>query len=156
MVERLAVNEENDKVIRAKIEDALRAMPREEFEKIAGIAGLLAAEMAEQQSEGESSMLFCGSDGRVVVKAYHYPRELIGSDGPICLPSSNDLVVIGAYSDEFIQRQSDEIRNEFPFDEMAREKAWEQFLNICATELAKVANDAPLEADIFDKFLEDL
>lgn len=150
------MDNESEKQIRANIEDALRSMPKEDFQRIAGIAGLLAAEMAEQQFEGESSMLFCGSDGRVVVKAYHYPRELIGSDGPICLPSSNDLVVIGAYSDEFIQRQSDEIRNEFPFDEMAREKAWEQFLNICATELAKVANDAPLEADIFDKFLEDL
>ena len=146
----------NEKMIRAKIEEHLRALPPEEFARIADVAGLLAAEMAEQEEDPDSSMLFCGSDGNVVVKAYHYSRELIGGDGPVCLPSSNNKVVLGAFSNEFIQRQSDEIRNEFPFDEFAREKAWEQFLNGCATDLAKVANAEPLEVDVFEKFLEDL
>ena len=143
----------NKKRVRAEIEEHLRALKPAEFARIKDISVLLADEMAEGEEPG-NAMLFCGSDGNVIVKGYHFPRSVLNGDGPEIIPSANPLVILGAYSDEFIQGRSDDIKSDFPYDEGSRNMAWESFLNNCALELAMAARNT--ENNEIEKFLEDL
>ena len=84
----------------------------------------------------EHDVLFCGSNGQNVVKCLHYDRSVLGGeDGPIIFPSSNPMVLLGAYSNEYIERKVDEHRNIFSEPEML-ESEWQLFLNSLAEDIA--------------------
>lgn len=107
------------------------------------IMSALAGELASSMDDQEST-LFCGSDGSVVVRGFHYPYSVLGEDGPVILPSSSSDVVLGAYSDEYINRAADTLREEYD-DADERELEWENFMNLCAVAIAEKAKEEPFD-----------
>jgi len=108
------------------------------------IMSALAGELSDSMGDGEAT-LFCGSDGNVVVRGFHYPHSVLGEDGPVILPSSSPDIVLGAYSDEYINRAADALREEYD-DSDEREAEWENFMNLCAVAIAeKAREEAPFD-----------
>jgi len=103
----------------------------------------LAGELVEQMTPPKD-LLFVGSDGKRVVKGLPYPREVLGEDGPVILPSASQFVILGAYSDEFIQREADEIAGLFD-DYEERDDAWERLMAEYAYDISKKFDDNPPE-----------
>lgn len=87
-----------------------------------------------------SDLLFVGTDGRRVVKGFHYSREVLGQDGPVILPSSSEFVILGAFADEFVQETAYEIESSWDTYE-EQSNAWEiqmaNFANLIAAEYDK-------------------
>ena len=111
------------------------AMPSHETEKLKGLMDKLAEQMIETQKDG-NDVLFCGSDGKTIIKAVHFPRSVLGEDGPVILPSADPKVILAAFADEFVQGSLDEVRNVFA-DLEVREHQWEQFLNSLAAKVSR-------------------
>lgn len=103
----------------------------------------LAGELVEQMSP-PGDLLFVGSDGKRVVKGLHYPREVLGEDGPVILPSASQFVILGAYSDEFIRSEADDIAGLFDSDE-ERDDAWNRLMAEYAYSISKKFDDNPPE-----------
>lgn len=103
----------------------------------------LSSELTEQMSP-PPDLLFIGSDGKRVVKGLHYPREVLGEDGPVILPSASEFVILGAYSDEFIRDEANDIAGQF-FDNDERETAWHSLMADYAYSIAKKFDDNPPE-----------
>lgn len=103
----------------------------------------LAGELVEQMT-APKDLLFVGSDGKRVVKGLHYPLEVLGEDGPVILPSASQFVILGAYSDEFIQREANEIAGLFD-DYEERDDAWERLMSEYAYDISKKFDDNPPE-----------
>ncbi len=98
----------------------------EKINKLKNLRDTLAEQMIETQNDG-TDVLFCGSDGKTIIKALHFPRSMLNEDGPVILPSANDKVILAAFSDEFVLQNLDEVRNIFQ-DPSVREQQLEQFL----------------------------
>lgn len=126
---------EDPNTIRKQLLEHLQSLPPSEVLKLQGILNLLVSEMTETQIV-EHDVLFCGSNGQTVIKALHFPREVLGTDGPVILPSGTKHVLLAAYSNEFIQRNVDTTRNIFTDPEVC-EVQWEMFLNGLAEEIAE-------------------
>lgn len=122
--------------IREQLLAHLQSLPPDEVLKLQGILNLLASEMTETQIM-EHDVLFCGSNGTTIIKALHFPREVLGGfDGPVLLPSATKDVLLAAYSNEYIQHNVDATRNIFT-DPSVCEVQWEMFLNGLAEEIAE-------------------
>ena len=121
--------------LRDEIMKFLQALPGPETSKLKDLMDKLAEQMIETQSDG-NDVLFCGSDGKTIIKAVHFPRSSLGSDGPVILPSADSKVILAAFSDEYVQTNLDEVRNVFQ-DPSVREHQWEQFLNGLATQVSR-------------------
>lgn len=129
----------------------LLGLPGEEREKLRDVISTMLQEVREISKEG-SDVLFMGSDGSRVVKGLHFPRDVLGSDGPVILPSAFKNIIIGAYSDEFIAEQASEIEESIE-DEVERQSAWEELMNSFAIQVA-FEFDASPPVD-FDLMLEE-
>lgn len=140
---------ENPNEIRQRLMEHLQSLPPDEVLKLQGILNLLVSEMTETQVT-EHDVLFCGSNGKTIIKALHFPREVLGTDGPVILPSGTQHVLLAAYSNEFIQRNVDATRNIFPDPEVC-EVQWEMFLNSLAEEIAEKHDED--YRDEFDEIL---
>lgn len=110
---------------------------------LAELLSSLAGELVEQMSPPKD-LLFVGSDGHRLVKCLHYPREVLGGDGPVILPSASEFVILGALSDEFIQRDADEIAGLFD-DLEERDDAWHRLMTEYASTISKKFDDNPPE-----------
>jgi len=130
---------EFEKELLEGIREELESFPTEAQQRLRRIMGALATELTSSMEEQDAT-LFCGSDGNVVVRGFHYPHSVLGEDGPVILPSSSPDVVLGAYSDEYINRAADNLRDEFE-DKDQRELEWEQFMNLCAIAIAEKARE---------------
>lgn len=130
--------------LRDEILNFLMQLPGHETLKLKDLMSRLHHEMQETQADG-NDVLFCGSDGKTIIKAVHYPRSVLGEDGPVILPSADSKVILAAFSDEFVQGSLDEVRNVFADGEV-REHQWEQFLNGLAAQVSR----KHAEAEEFD------
>ena len=122
-------------VLRDEIMKFLQALPDPETSKLKHLMDKLAEQMIETQGDG-NDVLFCGSDGKTIIKAVHYPRSVLNDDGPVVLPSADSKVILAAFSDEFVQSSLEEVRNVFQ-DPEVREHQWEQFLNGLAAKVSR-------------------
>lgn len=96
----------------------------------------------EFHTEVPKDLLFIGSDGKRVVKGFHYSREVLGEDGPVILVSSSPFVIIGAFSDEYVQQDAEDIDNCYDtFDE--KQAAWEQQMANYAILIAEKHDESP-------------
>ena len=130
--------------LRDEIMKFLQSLPGPETTKLKDLMGKLAEQMIETQGDG-NDVLFCGSDGKTIIKAVHYPRSVLKDDGPVVLPSADSKVILAAFSDEFVQSNLEEVRNVFA-DPEVREHQWEQFLNSLAAKVSR----AHAESQDFD------
>jgi len=121
--------------LRDQIMRFLESLPGPETTKLKDLMDKLAEQMVETQGDG-NDVLFCGSDGKTIIKAVHYPRSVLNQDGPVILPSADSKVILAAFSDEFVQENLDEVRNVFQ-DLSVREHQWEQFLNSLAAKVSR-------------------
>ena len=121
--------------LRDEIMNFLMQLPGHETLKLKDLMSRLQDEMKEAGGDG-TDVLFCGSDGKTIIKAVHYPRSVLGEDGPVILPSADSKVILAAFSDEFVQGNLDEVRNVFADGEV-REHQWEQFLNSLAAKVSR-------------------
>ena len=121
--------------LRDEILKFLMAMPGTQTLKLKDLMAKLGTEMVETQKDG-NDVLFCGSDGNTIIKAVHFPRSVLGEDGPVILPSADSKVILAAFADEFVQSNLDEVRNVFQ-DLEVREHQWEQFLNGLAVKVSR-------------------
>lgn len=119
----------------------LLGLPADEREKLRDVVSTMLSEVREIAKEG-SDVLFMGSDGRRVVKGLHYPREVLGGDGPVILPSAFKHIIIGAFSDEFVADQARDIEESID-DEDERQAAWEELMNTFAIHVAFEFDAAP-------------
>lgn len=107
-----------------------------------------------EKTEVPSDLLFIGSDGRRVVKGLHYSREVLGGDGPVILPVSSPTMIVGAYSDEFVQSDAEEISEQYHTYEEQSE-AWERRMTLYAMRIAqRYDEDPPSGIDDFLKNIE--
>ena len=112
----------------------------------------LASEKIEK-TEIPSDLLFIGSDGNRVVKGLHYARDVLGGDGPIILPASSPAVIVGAYSDEFVQLEAEDISEQYhTYEEQSVE--WERRMAVFAMRIAQRYDEDP--PSNFDDFLNNL
>ena len=93
--------------LRDQIMRFLESLPGPETTKLKDLMDKLAEQMIETQGDG-NDVLFCGSDGKTIIKAVHYPRSVLNQDGPVILPSADNKVILAAFSDEFVQENLDE------------------------------------------------
>lgn len=128
--------------LRDEILKFLIALPGKQTLKLKDLMSKLGTEMVETGAEGGTDVLFCGSDGKTIIKAVHCPRSVLGEDGPVILPSADSQVILAAFSDEFVQGSLDEVRNVFP-DLAVREHQWEQFLNGLAAKVSRKHAETP-------------
>lgn len=113
---------------------------RELFQDLA--TNMTARSETYEERQVPSDLLFVGTDGQRVVKGLHYSREALGEDGPIIFPSSSEFVIIGAFSDEFISRDADEISELYDtLDE--KNEAWEQMMINYAQLIARAHDENP-------------
>lgn len=129
----------------------LLSLPDTEREKLRDVVSTMLEEVREIAKEG-SDVLFMGSDGKRVVKGLHFPREVLGSDGPVILPSAFKNIIIGAFSDEFVEEQARDIEETIENDD-ERQAAWEELMNTFAIHIA-FEFDASPPGD-FDLMLEE-
>lgn len=110
--------------------------------------------MELEKTEIPSDILFIGSDGRRVVKGFHYSRDVLGEDGPVIMPTSSAAVVLGAYSDEFIKERADQVTSQYEtYEEQAA--AWEMQMSEFALDIAaKYDKEQPPGLDEFLKSIE--
>lgn len=136
-------NEESMK----ELMEFLLSLPEDEREKLRDVLGTMLREVRDISKEG-SDILFMGSDGRRVVKGLHFPREVLGSDGPVILPSAFKNIIVGAFSDEFIEEQAREIEETIENDD-ERQAAWEDLMNTFAIHVAfEFDASPPLDFDL--------
>jgi hypothetical protein len=121
--------------LRDEILKFLMALPGKQTLKLKDLMARLSTEMVETTTNG-NDVLFCGSDGNTIIKAVHFPRSVLGEDGPVILPSADSKVILAAFADEFVQSNLDEVRNVFQ-DLEVREHQWEQFLNSLAAKVSR-------------------
>ena len=121
--------------LRDEILKFLIALPGKQTLKLKDLMAKLGTEMVETTTNG-NDVLFCGSDGNTIIKAVHFPRSVLGEDGPVILPSADSKVILAAFADEFVQSNLDEVRNVFQ-DLEVREHQWEQFLNSLAAKVSR-------------------
>lgn len=121
--------------LRDEILKFLIALPGKQTLKLKDLMARLSTEMVETTTNG-NDVLFCGSDGNTIIKAVHFPRSVLGEDGPVILPSADSKVILAAFADEFVQSNLDEVRNVFQ-DLEVREHQWEQFLNSLAAKVSR-------------------
>jgi len=120
----------------------LQSLPPEAQLHISSVLNTLISELMGA-SVKDDDVLFCGSNGKRVVKCMHYDRKLLGGvDGPVIFPSANPMVVIGAYSNEFIENKAAEFRMGSDDSEDC-EQQWHHFLNELADEVAYKAEILP-------------
>ena len=127
--------------LRDEILKFLMNLPGTQTLKLKDLMAKLSTEMIETQADG-NDVLFCGSDGNTIIKAVHFPRAVLGEDGPVILPSADSKVILAAFADEFVQGNLDEVRNVFQ-DSEVREHQWEQFLNSLAVKVSRKNAEAP-------------
>lgn len=121
--------------LRDEILKFLVALPGPQTLRLKDLMAKLGTEMVETTANG-NDVLFCGSDGKTIIKAVHFPRSVLGEDGPVILPSADSKVILAAFADEFVQSNLDEVRNVFQ-DLEVREHQWEQFLNSLAAKVSR-------------------
>lgn len=139
--------------IRQELLEHLKSLPDAEVRKLNGVLSILIREMVETQTS-EHDVLFCGSNGKTIIKALHYPRNVLGdTDGPVLMPSADSKVLLAAYSNEYIQHNVDQTRNIFADPEVC-EKQWELFLNQLAEEIHHAHENASTEDLDFARILE--
>lgn len=97
-------------------------------------------------------LLFIGSSGTHVVKCLHYPRDVLGGDGPVLLPTSSKFLIAGAYSDEFINDRANEIHDGYGTPE-EKNDAWAQLMNEYAVDIVYAYEQQP--PPTFDALLLD-
>lgn len=141
-----------------KLMGYLSAMSPEERDKLRESLNVMANELSMKEERFEkteipSDLLFIGSDGNRVVKGLHYAREVLGGDGPVILPMSSPGVIIGAYSDEFIQSEAAEISETYETYE-EQNQAWENRMAFFAMRIAKHYDQEKPES--LDDFLKNI
>ena len=126
------LNEDSDE---RQLRDFIATLPPAVLAAMAGVLNVLVQEVIGTIHK-EHDVLFCGSNGQNVVKCLHYDRSVLnGEDGPVIFPSSNTLVLLAAYSNEYIERKVAEYRNLFSDPELM-EAEWQLFLNSLAEDIA--------------------
>lgn len=127
----------------ARFAEFTARMNDDERKTLSELLSSLAGELVEQMTPPKD-LLFVGSDGYRLVKCLHYPREVLGEDGPVILPSASEFVILGALSDEFIQHDADEIAGLFD-DAEERDDAWYQLMTEYALTISEKFDDNPPE-----------
>jgi hypothetical protein len=118
-------------------EELLRFLGNLSKESVAAISSVLNVLIGEVKRivHGEQDVLFCSSNGVSVIKCLHYDRSMLdGEDGPVIFPSSNPMVLLAAYSNEYIEGKVAEYRNIYSDPELV-ESQWQVFLNSLAEDI---------------------
>lgn len=95
----------------------------------AGLPAILKETMLKELQEtkaGVHDIIFVSTNGERAIKAIHVPESALnGKSGPVIFPSADPLVLIAAFSKEFISRKVDEIDE---LDAGLRDEAWENMI----------------------------
>lgn len=76
----------------------------------------------ETRVDGPHPVIFVSTNGEMAIKAIHVPSSAInGLNGPVLFPSANPLVVIAAFSKEYVEAQIELIERVEPG---LRDEAW--------------------------------
>jgi hypothetical protein len=125
--------------------EILRETPLDQRHKLKEtIDAFLLEVTSENDPDGgpQKDLLFIGSSGTHVVKCLHYPREVLGGDGPVLLPTSSKFIIAGAYSDEFINDRANEIHDSYSSTE-DKNDAWAQLMNDYAVDIVHAYEQQP-------------
>jgi hypothetical protein len=126
--------------------------PRHDTPHIAELLETLTTELIENL-EDTSQLLFCGSNGHKIVTLFHHDKKALnGSSGPILLPSAHPLIILAAYSNEYINEKAFECREKYGPAEV--EAKWAQYLTGLGTEVAEHAETHPLPTWDWDPLLD--
>jgi len=135
--------------------EILRDIPLDQRHNLKEVIDAFLLEVTdESDSDGgpRKDLLFIGSSGTHVVKCLHYPRDVLGGDGPVLLPTSSKFLIAGAYSDEFINDRANEIHDGYDSTE-EKNDAWAQLMNEYAVDIVHAYEQQP--PPTFDALLLD-
>tara|TARA_Y100000758_G_C15962327_1_gene390064 strand:+ start:412 stop:843 length:432 start_codon:yes stop_codon:yes gene_type:complete len=119
----------------AQLRAFIEKLPKEAIAAMSAVLNTLVGEVLST-IHNEQDVLFCGSNGSYIVKCLHYDRSVLGGeDGPVICPSSNPMVLLAAYSNEYIEGKVAEYRNIYSDPELM-EAEWQLFLNSLAEDIA--------------------
>lgn len=119
----------------AQLREFIGMLPKEAITAMSAVLNTLVREVLST-IHNEHDVLFCGSDGSHIVKCLHYDRSVLnGEDGPVICPSANPMVLLAAYSNEYIEGKVAEYRNIYSDPELL-ESQWQLFLNSLAEDIA--------------------
>jgi acetone carboxylase gamma subunit len=120
-----------------EIMEFLENLPPELSEQIQAVIQALIGELILTPNK-EHDVVFCGSNGKNIIKCVHYDRAVLGDDGPIILPSANPLVTLAAISTQKVNDTVSEYKNIYPDPEVC-ESHWQAFLDSTANDIAHMA-----------------
>lgn len=120
-----------------EILEFLDNLPPELAEQLQHLVQALISELLLTPNK-EHDVVFCGSNGKNIIKCVHYDRKVLGDDGPIILPSANPLVTLAAISTQKVNETVSEYKNIYPDPELC-ESHWQSFLDSMANDIAHMA-----------------
>jgi acetone carboxylase gamma subunit len=120
-----------------EIIEFLESLPPEVNEQLQILIQGLMAELILTPDK-EHDVVFCGSNGKNIIKCVHYDRRVLDGDGPIILPSANPFVTLAAISTEIVNETVSEYKNVYPDPEVC-ESHWQAFLDNTASDIASLA-----------------
>lgn len=135
--------------------EILRDIPLDQRNNLKDVIDTFLLEVTDEgDADGgpRKDVLFIGSSGSHVVKCLHYPRDVIGGDGPILLPTSSKFLIVGVYADEFINDRANEIHENYDTTEEQND-AWAQLMNMYAVDIVHAYEQQP--PPTFDTLLLD-
>lgn len=135
--------------------DMLRDIPLDQRHKLKEVMDAFLLEVTQENDPDggpQGDLLFIGSSGTHVVKCLHYPRSVLGEDGPVLIPTSSRFIIAGAYSDEFINDRANEIHESYDSSE-EKNDAWAQLMNEYAVDIVHAYEEQPPPS--FDTLLLD-
>ena len=115
----------------------LESLPPELTEQLQNVIQALIAELILTPDK-EYDVVFCGSNGKNVIKCVHYDRAVLDGDGPILLPSANPLVTLAAISTQKVDETVSDYKLIYPDPEEC-EANWQAFLDNMANDIASLA-----------------
>ena len=120
-----------------EIMEFLENLPPEVNEQLQRVIQTLMSELILTPDK-EYDVVFCGSNGKNIIKCVHYDRQVLDGDGPIILPSANPFVTLAAISTETVNETVSEFKNIYPDPEVC-ESHWQSFLDNMANDIAHLA-----------------
>jgi hypothetical protein len=118
--------------------DFINSLPKEQKDQLQELLNVLVYELFSTTNK-EKDVVFCGSNGKNVLKCLNASRSSLGEDGPVILPSSNPTVILFAVATEYLQETVDSYKNLYTDPEL-REREWQKFFDSLASEASHLAD----------------
>jgi len=121
----------------------LDGLTPEQKAKLQSFVDLMRGHEIQTQEAEQRELVFYGemNDGRRV-KMLHFPREVLGSDGPVVLPSADEGILLGAVSYESLAMKRHDLTEEHGEDHWVMDNQWQFHMHELAVQLIEIEEES--------------